>query len=86
MFDQIEHEALMRLMTHATGYTPDSQRIAHWLQAWEHAENPRMIKEHVPGLADEHAFDVKTVSRAAKRDGSRPTTLGRLDGRALARS
>ena len=77
MFNQLEHEALMRLMTHATGYTPDSQRIAHWLQEWEHAENPRMAKAHVPGLAAAHALDVTKVASAAKRDGARPTTLGR---------
>ena len=56
MFSQLEHEALMRLMTYATGYTPDSQRIAHWLQEWEHAENPRMAKAYVPGLAAAHAL------------------------------
>ena len=77
MFSQLEHEALMRLMTHATGYTPDSQRIAHWLQEWEHAENPRRAKAHVPGLAAAHAIDVAKVASAAKRDGARPTTLGR---------
>lgn len=77
MFNQLEHEALMRLMTYATGYTPDSQRIAHWLQEWEQAENPRTVKTHVPGLAAAHAIDVTKVAHAAKRDGARPTTLGR---------
>ena len=51
MFSQLEHEALMRLMTHATGYVPDSRRIAHWLQEWEQTGNPRGIKAKVPGLA-----------------------------------
>ena len=77
MFSQQEHEALMRLMTHATGYTPDSQRIAHWLQAWERTDNPRTISPHVSGLASSHAADVATVADAARRDGTRPTTLGR---------
>jgi hypothetical protein len=79
MFNQLEHEALMRLMTHATGYTPDSRRIAHWLQEWEHADNPRTVKTHVPDLAASHAFDVAKVSSAARRDGARPTTLGRVE-------
>lgn len=79
MFNQLEHEALMRLMTHATGYTPDSPRIAHWLQEWERADNPRTVKAHVPGLGSAHAFDVTTVAKAAKRNGSRPTTLGRVE-------
>jgi hypothetical protein len=79
MFNQLEHEALMRLMTHATGYTPDSRRIAHWLQEWEHADNPRTVKTRVPDLAAAHAIDVAEVSRAAKRDGARPTTLGRVE-------
>lgn len=77
MFSQLEHEALMRLMTHATGYTPDSRLIAHWLQEWEQAENPRTAKAHVPGLSAAHALDVTKVAHAAKRDGARPTTLGR---------
>ncbi|MBN3201297.1 hypothetical protein H5A20_21700 [Pectobacterium brasiliense] len=77
MFNQLEHEALMRLMTYATGHTADSQRIAHWLQEWERAENLRTVKAHVPGLAAAHALDVTKVARAAKRDGARPTTLGR---------
>ncbi len=79
MFSQLEHEALMRLMTYATGHTPDSQRIAHWLQEWEHAENPRTAKAYVPGLAAAYALDVAKVARAAKRDGDRPMTLGRLE-------
>ena len=79
MFNQLEHEALMRLMTHATGYTPDSRRIAHWLQEWERADNPRTAKTHVPGLAASHALDVAKVAHAAKRDGARPTTLGRIE-------
>ena len=79
MFNQLEHEALMRLMTHATGHTPDSQRIAHWLQEWERAENLRTVKPHVSGLAAAHALDVTKVARAAKRDGARPTTLGRAE-------
>lgn len=69
MFSQLEHEALMRLMTYATGHTPDSQRIAHWLQEWEHAENPRTAKAYVPGLAAAYALDVAKVAKAAKRDG-----------------
>ncbi|MGP1676928.1 MAG: hypothetical protein ACTS8S_10890 [Giesbergeria sp.] len=77
MFNQLEHGALMRLMTYATGHTPDSQRIAHWLQEWERAENLRTVKAHVSGLAAAHALDVTKVARAAKRDGARPTTLGR---------
>ena len=79
MFNQLEHEALMRLMTYATGHTPDSQRIAHWLQEWEHAENPRTAKAYVPGLAAAYALDVAKVAKAAKRDGDRPMTLGRLE-------
>ena len=79
MFNQLEHEALMRLMTYATGYTSDSQRIAHWLQEWERAENLRTVKAHVSGLAAAHALDVTKVARAAKRDGARPTTLGRAE-------
>ena len=79
MFSQLEHEALMRLMTYATGHTPDSQRIAHWLQEWEHAENPCTAKAYVPGLAAAYALDVAKVARAAKRAGDRPMTLGRLD-------
>ena len=79
MFSQLEHEALMRLMTYATGLMPDSQRIAHWLQEWEHAENPRTAKAYVPGLAAVYALDVSKVAKAAKRDGDRPTTLGRLE-------
>ncbi|MCK9468435.1 MAG: hypothetical protein M0Q49_03365 [Porticoccaceae bacterium] len=79
MFSQLEHEALMRLMTHATGYTPDSRLIAHWLQEWEQADNPRTAKSHVPGLAASHALDVAKVANAAKRDGARPTTLGRIE-------
>lgn len=77
MFSQREHEALMRLMTHATGYTPDSQRIAHWLQEWEHADNPHTISQRVPRLAPAHVADVVTVAGAARRDGTRPTTVGR---------
>ena len=79
MFNQLEHEALMRLMTYATGYTADSRRIAHWLQEWERAENLRTGKAHVSGLAAAHALDVTKVARAAKRDGARPTTLGRAE-------
>jgi hypothetical protein len=78
MFDQREHEALMRLMIHATGYMPDSRRIAHWLQWWNRT-GPQMITPHVPGLAPAYARDIKTVARAAKRDGARPTTLGRIE-------
>lgn len=77
MFSQQEHEALMRLMTHATGHTSDSQRIAYWLQAWERADNPRTISPHVPKLASSHAADVATVTDAARRGGTRPTMLGR---------
>ena len=79
MFNQLEHEALMRLMTHATGYTPDSRRIAHWLQEWDQAENPRTTKALVSGLEASHAHDVATVAHAAKRDGARPKTLGRIE-------
>lgn len=79
MFSQLEHEALMRLMAHATGYTSDSRRIAHWLQEWEQADNPRTAKPHVQGLAASHALDVAKVAYAAKRDGARPTTLGRIE-------
>ena len=39
--------------------------------------NLRTVKAHVPGLAAAHALDVTKVARAAKRDGARPTTLGR---------
>lgn len=79
MFNQLEHEALMRLMTYAAGHTPDSQRIAHWLQDWERAEDLRTVKAHVSGLAAAHALDVTKVALAAKRDGARPTTLGRAE-------
>lgn len=79
MFSQLEHEALMRLMTHATGYVPDSRRIAHWLQEWERSANPRAVKTQVPGLASDHARDVQTVAQAAKRTGATPSTLGRLE-------
>lgn len=79
MFNLLEHEALMRLMTHATGYTADSRRIAHWLQQWDQAEHPRAVKTQVPLLSVAHALDVVTVSRAALRDGLRPTTLGRVE-------
>ena len=79
MFSQLEHEALMRLMTHATGYVPDSRRIAHWLQEWEQTGNPRGIKAKVPGLASDHAKDVQEVAQAAKRTGAKPSTLGRLE-------
>ena len=81
MFNQLEHEALMRLMTHATGYVPDSRRIAHWLQAWERSSNPRGVKAKVPGLADDHAKDVRQVAQAAKRTGAKPSTLGRVEYR-----
>lgn len=79
MFSQLEHEALMRLMTHATGYTSDSRRIAHWLQEWEQAEHPLVMKTQVPCLAVAHSLDMVTVSRAALRYGLRPTTLGRVE-------
>ena len=79
MFSQSEHEAMMRLMTYATGYTPDSRRIAHWLQEWERTDNPRTVKSQVPNLSREHALDVAQVARAAKREGARPTTLGRME-------
>ena len=79
MFSQQEHKALMRLMAHATGYTPDSQRIAHWLQAWVRADNPRTISSHVPRLGSSHAADVATVADAARRDGTKPTALGRVE-------
>lgn len=81
MFSQLEHEALMRLMTHATGYVPDSRRIAHWLQEWERSDNPLAIKAKVPGLASDHARDMQTVAQAAKRTGAKPSTLGRLEYR-----
>lgn len=81
MFRQAEHEALMRLMTHATGYVPDSRRIAHWLQEWERSGNPRAIKAQVPGLASDHARDVREVAQAAKRTGEKPSTLRRLEYR-----
>lgn len=79
MFSQLEHEALMRLITYATGHTPNSQRIAHWLQEWEYAENPRTAKTHVPGLAGANSLDVAKAAKAVKRDGDQPTTLGRLE-------
>ena len=81
MFNQLEHEALMRLMTHATGFVPDSRRIAHWLQEWERADDARNIKAKVPGLAPDHARDVRKVAQAAKRTGTKPSTLGRLEYR-----
>ena len=43
MFNQNEHEALMRLMTNATGYVSDSRHIAHWLQAWENTVDLQKI-------------------------------------------
>ncbi|HRF30079.1 MAG TPA: hypothetical protein PLM02_05660 [Azonexus sp.] len=79
MFKQAEHEALMRLMTHATGFVPDSRRIAHWLQEWERSGNPRAIQTQVQGLASDHGRDVQTVAQAAKRTGAKPSTLGRLE-------
>ncbi|ESE18027.1 hypothetical protein [Escherichia coli] len=79
MFTQTEHEALMRLMTHATGYVPDSRRIAYWLQEWERSTNPRAVNSRVPGLASDHAEDVQTVAQAAKRTGATPSTLGRQE-------
>ncbi|HAO8168649.1 TPA: hypothetical protein ACPTVN_005375 [Klebsiella pneumoniae] len=79
MFGQLEHEALMRLMTHATGFVPDSRRIAYWLQEWEHLDDSHAIKTRVPGLAPDHAKDVQTVAQAAKRTGAKPSTLGRLE-------
>lgn len=69
----------MRLMTHATGHVPDSQRIAHWLQEWERSTSPRAVKARVPGLASDHAKDVQTVAQAAKRTGAKPSTLGRME-------
>lgn len=69
----------MRLMTHATGYTPDSQRIAYWLQEWNCADNLRTIRLYVPSLTPSHAADVVVVANAAKRDGARPTTLDRVE-------
>ncbi|WP_319103244.1 hypothetical protein [Pseudomonas aeruginosa] len=81
MFTQAEHEALMRLMTHATGFVPDSQRIAYWLQEWELSASPRTVKARVPGLASDHAKDVREVAQAAKRTGAKPSTLGRLEYR-----
>lgn len=79
MFNQLEHEALVRLMTHATGYTADSRRIAHWLQEWEQAEHPRAMKTPAPCLSVAHAHDMATVSRPALRYELRPTTLGRVE-------
>lgn len=76
MFEQAEHEALMRLMTHALGHVDDSKRIAHWLLEWEQGHG---IAPRVPNLAFEHAKDVKTVVRAAKRTKAKPSTLDRLE-------
>ena len=69
----------MRLMRHSTGYVSDSRLIAHWLQEWERADDPRNIKAKVPGLAPDHARDVREVAQAAKRTGAKPSTLGRLE-------
>ena len=79
MFSQLEHEALMRLMTYATGHTPDSQRIAHWLQEWERSDNPRAIRARASGLSGHTARDMQEVAQAAKRTGAKPSTLGRLE-------
>lgn len=79
MFEQLEHEALMRLMRYSLGYLPDSRRIAHWLQEWERADDPRSIKANAPGLAPDHVRDVREVAQAAKRTGAKPSTLGRLE-------
>lgn len=79
MFTQLEHEALMRLMTHATGHTTDSRQIAHWLQEWDQAEHPRAVRTQVPFLSVAHALDMATVSQAALRNGLRPTTVGRAE-------
>lgn len=79
MFTHAEHDALMRLMTHATGYVADSQRIAHWLQEWERSACPRAIKTGVTGLAADHAKDVQMVAQAAKRTGAKPSKLGRQE-------
>jgi hypothetical protein len=76
MFEQAEHEALMRLMTHALGHVDDSKRIAHWLQTWERGYG---IAFRAPDLAYEHATDLQTVARAAKRTGAKPSILGRLE-------
>lgn len=80
MFTQLEHEALMRLMRHSTGYVSDSRLIAHWLQEWEQSANPRGIKTRVSGLSsDYHARDVQMVAYAANRTGAKPSTLDRLE-------
>lgn len=77
MFDYEEHEALMRLMTYATGYIDDSRRIAYWLQEWDQSANPRTIKDHVPGLDPDHSRDVKLLAQAARRTAAKPSTLDR---------
>jgi len=81
MFNQLEHEALLRLMRLSTGYIPDSKPVAHWLQEWERLDNPRAIKPQIAGLSGYNADDVREVSQAAKRTGAKPSTLGRLEYR-----
>lgn len=79
MFNQLEHEALLRLMRISTGYVPDSKPVAHWLQEWERSDNPRSIKARVHGLSGGIASDVRDVARAANRTGDKPSTMGRLE-------
>ncbi|WP_197457455.1 hypothetical protein [Crenobacter luteus] len=79
MFGNAEHAALMRLMRYALGFVPDSRRIAHWLQAWERAEDPRDIPDHVSGLATDHARDVRLLAQAAQATWAKPSTLGRRE-------
>lgn len=81
MFNQLEHQALLRLMRISTGYIPDSKPIAHWLQEWERSENPRGIKPKVRGISGSIASDVQSVAQAAQRTGAKPSTLGRLEYR-----
>lgn len=76
MFGLEEHHALLRLMTRATGWGDDGERIAHWLQEWERSANPRAIKSRVPGLTGRLTADVQTIAQAVKQTGLKPSMLG----------
>ncbi|HHG5409336.1 TPA: hypothetical protein ACPWQ6_005979 [Pseudomonas aeruginosa] len=77
MFTLMEHDALLRLMRLSTGFIPESQRVAHWLQEWERSGKPRAVE--APGFPGYIASDMQEVARAAKRTGAKPSTLGRLE-------
>ena len=41
----------------------------------------RFLRRPLPGLASDHARDVREVAQAAKRTGEKPSTLRRLEYR-----